>query len=188
MNKFSALLALCEWNPPVADDGGDGKFISYFKTYLSRSRKIGRCAPSLLRSSLPVHSIYIHSHCAKWLMSQWPTFAKLPTLVPCIHDQAFGCYGECNLMRPDRTKLAIKRRWHCMLLWVDVIRHNKGSSMGLLPDTSNCGLRMRLGCRERFPRHRLQRKPLVSDLGMHHGTWCMSLPMCILVVKLQTHC
>ena len=36
------------------------------------------------------------------------------------------------------------------------------------------------GCRERFPRHRLQRKPLVSDPGIHHGTcvthvpWCMS--------------
>ena len=35
-------------------------------------------------------------------------------------------------------------------------------------------------CRERFPRHRLQRKPLVSDASMHHGTcvthvlWCMS--------------
>ena len=24
-------------------------------------------------------------------------------------------------------------------------------------------------CRERFPRHRLQRKPLVSDPGMHHS-------------------
>ena len=39
---------------------------------------------------------------------------------------------------------------------------------------------MRWKCRERFPRHRLQRKPLVSDAGMHHGTcvthvpWCMS--------------
>ena len=35
-------------------------------------------------------------------------------------------------------------------------------------------------CRERFPRHRLQRKPLVSDPGMHHSAcvthvpWCMS--------------
>ena len=34
--------------------------------------------------------------------------------------------------------------------------------------------------RERFPRHRLERKPLVSDADMHHGTcvthvsWCMS--------------
>ena len=52
--------------------------------------------------------------------------------------------------------------------------------MGLLPDTQNCGLRMRQECRERFPRHRLQRKPRVSDPDMHHGTclthvpWCMS--------------
>ena len=49
--------------------------------------------------------------------------------------------------------------------------------MGLLPDTWNCGLRMRREC---FPRHQLQRKPLVSNPGMHHGTcvthvpWCMS--------------
>ena len=38
---------------------------------------------------------------------------------------------------------------------------------------------MRRECRKRFPRHRLQRKTLVSDPGMHHGTcvthvlWCM---------------
>ena len=54
------------------------------------------------------------------------------------------------------------------------------SIMGLLPDTQNCGLRMRRECRERFPRHQLLRKPRVSDPGMHHGTcithvpWCMS--------------
>ena len=52
--------------------------------------------------------------------------------------------------------------------------------MGLLPDTLKCGLRMRRECRERFPRHRIQRKPLVSDPDMHRGTcvthvpWCMS--------------
>ena len=52
--------------------------------------------------------------------------------------------------------------------------------MGLLPDTLSCGLRMRRECRERFPRHRLQREPPVSDPGTHHGTcvkhepWCMS--------------
>ena len=39
---------------------------------------------------------------------------------------------------------------------------------------------MRRECRERFPHHWFQRKPLVSDPGMHHGTcvthvpWCMS--------------
>ena len=41
-------------------------------------------------------------------------------------------------------------------------------------------MRMRRECRERYPRHQLQRKPLVNDHGMHHGTcvthvpWCMS--------------
>ena len=52
-----------------------------------------------------------------------------------------------------------------------ILRENKVSvSMGLLPDTQNCGLRMHQECRERFPRHQLQRKPLVSDPGMRHGT------------------
>ena len=52
--------------------------------------------------------------------------------------------------------------------------------MGLLPDTQNCGLRMRRECQERFPRHQLKRKLLVSDPSMHHFTcvthvpWCMS--------------
>ena len=62
-----------------------------------------------------------------------------------------------------------------------VLPHNlRVFPMGPLPDTKNCGLRMRRECRERFPRHRFQRKLLVSDPDMHHGTcvthvpWCMS--------------
>ena len=51
--------------------------------------------------------------------------------------------------------------------------------MGLLPDTSNCGLRMRRECQERLPRHRYQRKPLVSDPGMHHGTCVTHVPSCM---------
>ena len=52
--------------------------------------------------------------------------------------------------------------------------------MDLLPGTTNCGLRMCRECMGRFARHRLKRKPLFSDPGMHHGTcvthvpWCMS--------------
>ena len=38
---------------------------------------------------------------------------------------------------------------------------------------------MRRECRERFPRHRLQRKPLVSDPGMHYGTCVTHVPWCI---------
>ena len=56
----------------------------------------------------------------------------------------------------------LNRRWY---IW---------TIMGLLPDTQNCGLRMRLECRERFPCHWLQRKLPVSDPDMHHGT-CATL-------------
>ena len=35
------------------------------------------------------------------------------------------------------------------------------------------------GMPERFPRHRLQTKPLVSDPGMHHGTCVTYVPWCI---------
>ena len=50
---------------------------------------------------------------------------------------------------------------------------------GLSPDTQNCGLHMRRECRERFPRHWLQRKLLVSDPDMHHGT-CVTC-VCVLL-------
>ena len=55
--------------------------------------------------------------------------------------------------------------------------------MGLLPDKQNYRVCMRRECRERFSRHLSQRKPVVSDLGMHRGTcvthvpWCMSRPL-----------
>ena len=38
---------------------------------------------------------------------------------------------------------------------------------------------MRRECLERLPRHRLQRKPLVSDPGMHHGTCVTHVPCCM---------
>ena len=53
---------------------------------------------------------------------------------------------------------------------------SRGVSMDLLSDIWNCALRRE--CRERFPRHQLQRKTLVSDLGMHHGTCVTHVPWC----------
>ena len=41
-----------------------------------------------------------------------------------------------------------------------------------------CRLHMRRECWERFARHRLQRKPVVSDPGMHHGTCVTHVPWC----------
>ena len=51
--------------------------------------------------------------------------------------------------------------------------------MGIFPDTQNCGLPMQRECQERFPRHRPQRKPLVRDPGIHHGTCVTHVPWCI---------
>ena len=71
--------------------------------------------------------------------------------------------------------MELPESWAKQFLWI--------IAMGLLPDTQNCGLRIcweRRERRERFPRHRLQWKPLVRVPGMHHGTcvthgpWCMS--------------
>ena len=42
-----------------------------------------------------------------------------------------------------------------------------------------CRLRMRWECWERFPRHRIQRKQLVSDPGVHHGTCVIHVPWCM---------
>ena len=58
--------------------------------------------------------------------------------------------------------------------------NNKDRFVGLLPDTWNSGLRMRRERRECFPRHQLQRKLLVSDPGMHHGTCVTHVPWCML--------
>ena len=51
--------------------------------------------------------------------------------------------------------------------------------MGLLPDTQNCGLRMRRECRKSSPWHRLQRKLLDSDPSMYHGTCVTHVPRCM---------
>ena len=48
--------------------------------------------------------------------------------------------------------------------------------MGLLPDTQNRGCACTGNVGNVFPRHRLHRKPLVSDPGMHHGTCVTHVP------------
>ena len=59
--------------------------------------------------------------------------------------------------------------------------------MGLLPDTYNCGLRMCREYRERFPRHRLERKPLASDPSMHDATFPAHAQPTILRIWQEVH-
>ena len=84
------------------------------------------------------------------------------------------------------TQYAITTSWNIIIRinnlathLVGYFHHSRPTAviiMGVLPDTWNRWLRMRRECRERFPRHRLQRKPLVSDPGMHQGTCVTHVP------------
>ena len=57
-----------------------------------------------------------------------------------------------------------------------LVQYTAAHGVDLFPDTQNRGLRVRRGYRERFPHHRLQRKPLVSDPGIHHDMpWCITV-------------
>ena len=97
------------------------------------------------------------------------------------HDALFytNQVDDCHfvILQKARTKDCVDA---CACLILLTVTKSTVLPMGFLPDTKNCGLRMRRECRERFPLHRLQRKPLVSDPGMHQGTcvthvpWCMS--------------
>ena len=58
---------------------------------------------------------------------------------------------------------------------IRIVRHAPWASYQII----QCGLRMHRECRERLPRHRIQRKPLVSDPGMHHGTCVAHVPCCM---------
>ena len=69
--------------------------------------------------------------------------------------------------------------WPPFLFRLRYVDGSRWVSMGLLPDTLNCRLRMRRKCREFFPRHRLQRKLLVNEPGIHHGTCAMHVPWCM---------
>ena len=91
------------------------------------------------------------------------------------------CICGCNIS--SDVFMLICFNLHVVTLWSLVIEEIKGFQIvlnselnwiGLLLDTQNCGLCMRRECRERFPRHRLQRK----DPGMHHGVCVTHVPWC----------
>ena len=110
------------------------------------------------------------------LNSSWPCIKYLHkgnsahlTSDYCMRRKSFSCLNTSWMgpkkSRPVNLSLSNWYLWYCM---------------DLLPDTWNCALCMRRECRERVPHHWLQRKPLVSNPGMHRGTcvthvpWCMS--------------
>ena len=95
---------------------------------------------------------------------------------PFIESNIYHWHHRCIvsvLLLSNKQLIKIQATCIRFLLWC----------MGLLPDTKNCGLCLRREWRERFTRHWLQRKPLISHPSMHHGTcvthvpWCMSVSL-----------
>ena len=97
------------------------------------------------------------------------------------------------MMSFGRISYIAQHPWVCVMAWPSVrawhgchrwyrfgdVAPVVYPGMDLLPDTQNCELHMRRECRERFPRHWIQRKPLVNDPGMHHGTCVTHVPWCL---------
>ena len=110
-----------------------------------------------------------------WLLS-CDLFLQQSELTPRLNERRSSFQGICQSAVSTAT---YKDRLHYDGLVQEICNSNV-SAMGLLSDTQNCGLRMHRECRERFPRHWLQRKPLVSDPGMHHGTCVTHVPRCML--------
>ena len=76
---------------------------------------------------------------------------------------------ECGMMYQNCHRNSL-----CKCLYL--VHHNHGDTCiyhGPLVRYENCGLRIRRGCRERFPRHRGLIKPV-----MHHGTCVTHVPWC----------
>ena len=72
------------------------------------------------------------------------------------------------------AKLTIVWLFDGVPYWLGPIHHN-----GPLTRYINYGLRMCRECLERFPRHQLQRKPLVSNPDMHPGTCVTHVSCCM---------
>ena len=114
-----------------------------------------------------------------------PPFSSLTISVPlplnsiCLF--VTSCKGKLlviDIVLSYLSIILVSANWR-KLIFTSKYHPWKSRALGLLPDTHNCGLRMCPECRERFPRHRLQRKPLVSDPRMHYGTWVKHVPWCM---------
>ena len=113
------------------------------------------------------HRVYAYTlQASSWLTMAWHG-VDATILTEVVRGDPCKCVGQ-----------SVAGDWYtCTAAWVRRLRVWL-SHMGLLPDTQNCVLRMRRECRERFPRHRLQRKSLISDPDMHHGTCVTHVPWC----------
>ena len=87
----------------------------------------------------------------------------------CVQIKTAFCLATCNLVTQLRmeSSLSSEGKISCVMIKLAglFLMGRFKSHMGLLPDTENCGLCKCRECRKRFPHHRLQMKPLISELA-----------------------
>ena len=89
-------------------------------------------------------------------------------------------WGKKCVLLLRRNSHYKNRRPHNPLIFIMLTPYLKISSLW-----ASCHIRKIAGCAcagnagNVFPHRRLQKKPLVSDLGMHHGTCVTHVPWCI---------
>ena len=105
----------------------------------------------------------------------------LVKLVHCFFFYLSWCFQRSSDWVYDSTKVCVPVNTKSSLMSRHI--HNEISQYQACPWAS-CQIRKTVGCAcagnaGRFSRRRLQRKLLVSDLGMHHGTCSTHVPWCM---------
>ena len=94
----------------------------------------------------------------------------MPSLLVILHREGQYHYRTlCKFSKPIHNRNGCSGR-----TWFHFVRFEFKILHRPLARYVNCG-----GMPERFPRHRLQRKPLVSDPGMQHSTCVTHVPCCM---------
>ena len=185
MEIFSVLLALCAGNSPVTGELPAQRPVTRSFDVFFDLRLNKRISKQSRRWWFETPSCSLWCHCNVSFFS--------------VVSSTMGKYASVRMNAPVRVKHFWRiwlQNWPestdiCDITWTKDTHQNRmhiswdvlsgslglGDSMGLLPDTQICGLRMRREYRKRFSR---QTKPLASDPDMHHRmcvmhvTWYMS--------------
>ena len=88
-------------------------------------------------------------------------------------------YRDMHGYHPGRGLVQVNRTNNNHSVPAFVVGVQEDATVNVRYAWQNCRLRMRWECLERFPRHWLQRKLLVSDPGIHHITCVAHLPWCM---------
>ena len=119
-----------------------------------------------IHSNLALYPWFYPLHCAKLSLIQ-PTWSAHPITWFSLYGIRIPYFPLCDIRIP------------LFSLYSNATQTFERQGHGSLTTDVKLRVAHALGLPGRFPRHRLQRKPLVSDPGMHHGTCVTQVPRCM---------